>query len=320
MKKILLFMFLVLPFISQAQKIEENYNILIVPDLSNRIDPSIHKKPYTDTEIVSVILDIFAYTDQNGLPKGLYKSGNRNKNQKDRISVKAINNTSLFTDLNNSMIIDLGEFDKSQAQRIEFLNGNATYTINDAKKNFLNAYQKMNDIALKNQAGADMWQFLQNGVDKHDFKLTNPMKSKFIEDQSKNIFIIFTDGYIETGYCDTKKKSAPYLTNKMVNNFRNAFLNRTDKSLSMKEFFKKNGYGIEPVKNPVLADCKVIVAEMYDRSINANGIATKNPTDMEILKLFWSDFLEKSGCKDYHLVPIQNDLNRYKVLFEDYLQ
>jgi hypothetical protein len=43
---------------------------------------------------------------------------------------------------------------------------------------------------------------------------------------------------------------------------------------------------------------------MYDRSLSQGGNATVHPTDTEILKLFWSDWLEKSGVKRYELRPL----------------
>ena len=41
--------------------------------------------------------------------------------------------------------------------------------------------------------------------------------------------------------------------------------------------------------------------EMYDRSLSKTGSATKHPTDMEIMKVIWSDWMRSSGIKRFEL-------------------
>ena len=54
----------------------------------------------------------------------------------------------------------------------------------------------------------------------------------------------------------------------------------------------------------MLTDGCLLVLKMYDRSLSQGGNATVHSIDTEILKLFWSDWLEKSGVKRYQLRPL----------------
>ena len=46
--------------------------------------------------------------------------------------------------------------------------------------------------------------------------------------------------------------------------------------------------------------------ELSDRSVSKVGAATIHPTDMEIIKLFWSDWLKASKVKRFELKPCAN--------------
>lgn len=41
----------------------------------------------------------------------------------------------------------------------------------------------------------------------------------------------------------------------------------------------------------------VLVLEMIDRSLDKNGVAIQHPTDFEIMKIVWEDWLTRSGAE-----------------------
>ena len=82
----------------------------------------------------------------------------------------------------------------------------------------------------------------------------------------------------------------------------------------MKQFFKDRGYGITPVDNPLLSEVEILVLELDDRSKNANGNASSEISDDDIIKLFWTDWLKKSGVKKFELhstASSTSDINDY---------
>ena len=111
-----------------------------------------------------------------------------------------------------------------------------------------------------------------------------------------------TDGYIEAGIYG----KGVDLSQKTIKQFRNAFIKSGEPDI--KTFFdkNKNKYKIAPVNNPYLKNLEILVLELYDRSKTLGGAATVQPTDMEIIKLFWSDWLKNSKVKRFELHPIAN--------------
>ncbi len=59
--------------------------------------------------------------------------------------------------------------------------------------------------------------------------------------------------------------------------------------------------------------------ELYDRSLSGGGNATVHPTDKEIIHLFWSDWLEKSGVKKFKLVDVASSESEAEKAVLDFL-
>lgn len=99
--------------------ITEHFNMMIVPDLSNRIDMEEKSKPLSDLNIVEGIL--------NDIDPIYLKSDRRMMYQQDRYQV-GFTNQSLISKHNINMenlCIDFSRFDK-QRNRIEYLTGKNT--------------------------------------------------------------------------------------------------------------------------------------------------------------------------------------------------
>ncbi len=278
-----------------------HYNIVFAPDLSNRVNSKMHPRPLTDQKIVHTVL-------KNIYPTIL--NHQRSDNQLDKFSVSLVNNKLVNEyDIKKSLLsIDFGQFG-NQKNRIDYIKGRSEKSLEADIEHFEQEFARVNEIAAQHTFGADVWSYLNAGVDN---LVVQAEKDPIIfngttyRNQYRNLLILLTDGYIEAGIYD--KKGCPeanrcyYLSGDRVKQFRQAFQQSGEKDL--KTFFEQNNYGIVPVDNPYLKDIEILVLEMYDRSLSKGGSATVHPTDTEILKLFWSDWLEKSKVKRYELRPL----------------
>jgi hypothetical protein len=278
-----------------------HYNIVFAPDLSNRVNTKLHPRPLQDVQIVQSVLD-------NIYPAIL--NHQRSDNQLDRFSVSLVNKklVSEYGVKQSELQIDFGRF-KNQKERIDYIKGRSEQTLETDIQNFEQEFSRVSEIATQQTFGADVWSYLNSGVDQ---LVVQKEKEPIIfngttyRNEFRNVLILLTDGYIEAGIYDQKGCPQPnqcyYLSGDRVKQFRQAFKQSGEQD--MKAFFEKNNYGIVPVDNPLLQEVEILVLEMYDRSLSQGGNATVHPTDTEILKLFWSDWLEKSGVKRYELRPL----------------
>jgi hypothetical protein len=271
-----------------------HYNIIVAPDLSSRVNHSLYPKPLKDGEIVASLLRLMPT-----IAKLL-----RSENQKDKIQVSLINK-SLLNQYNidaSRLVVDLGVFGTRQKDRIEYLTGNTTgSTYDQDAAGFLSEYTRLCEQAEQDHHGADIWTYMHSGLDKlvvNTASETTKFMSTTYVNKFRNILIILTDGYIESGVykesgCPDSPNQCYYLSGSRIKEFRKAFLE--SKSGDLTEFFRKAQTCIIPVANPVMSHVEVLVLEMYDRSLTEAGAASVYPTDMDIMKLFWTDWLNRSG-------------------------
>lgn len=288
-----------------GSKFITHYNVVMLPDLSNRLKRS---AGFPDVEILRSLL-------QNIYPKiAKYK---RAVNQKDRYSV-VLSSKKLGTIYDadfSKMTIDLDAFGIDQKARIDYLTGNTTgRTLKKDKAAFVNEFMRMEKQAKPETDGADIWSFFNTGINQS--LVAVPEKAMFTyENQEfhtrfKNVLILFTDGYIEAAIYGTKGcegNHCQYLSGQLIKDFRQSFLRRADKTENLISFFTRNKYGITPVNNPYLKYFEVLVMEVDDRSLTNTGNATANPADYEIIKMFWEDWMKKSGVQHFELHPVSRD-------------
>lgn len=282
----------------------KHYNLIIAPDLSNRIDQKHSAKPVTDTAIIFSILNNI---DSDNKKKNLLQSFNRSEDQKDRFSFSFINKqliSTYNTDMGN-LSIDFSRFD-TQLARIEYVKGYKEESLGDDIHKFKTEIEHVYSKAERNYFGADIWSYFK-GLNSFDIlsktDTVTYLEKKYVNSY-KNILVLLTDGYIEAGLYGKKACSnnqCYYLSSGRIKAFRKAY---TDSGMgNMEEFFYKNEYGIIPINNPLLADLEVLVIEVKDRSIDPAGNATVFPTDFDIIKLFWTDWMEKSNVKKFSIKP-----------------
>lgn len=281
-----------------------DYNVLLVPDLSNRINPNIHPKPVNDTTILFNILDnVVTLIDLN----------NRSVNQKDIYKLDFINQKILNNNVCDAkeLVIDLNKFGNDLSGASEYLRTGIKSDVSAFKSNIKSIY----DYSLKNTAGADLWNYFNENISK-SLKKTTPIEIKS-EDrtsdesiffkQYKNVVVIFTDGYIE----NANKTKGYNLDPSLIEKIRKDYLASGNKNL--KEYITSNPEYLLHNTTNSLEGTNILILETIDRSLNKNGVALKQPTDFQIMKILWEQWLTDSGADK---VEVHQTVHKKEEAFE----
>lgn len=276
---------------SVQTKVNYGHNIIVLVDFSNRIKDT---KPVADSQIIGVIMSRLKSLFQSSIDKGIY----------DKLIITSVNTNDLMRcNISSSdLAIDLTKF-KTSTERSDYLYHNTG--INSFSHDSLKIISSFSNLSqcltsYDRQLPADICYSFQE-------LLTSPMidtsSREYVYEEInfvnkyKNYVILITDGYIEAGrYSDdpdmVKNNKYRFLSRALIDKFRDDF--HSSGKNDFEKFFKDNDYGIIPIKNEYLQDCKFLALEFFDRSL-INGRSSKNPTDIEIMKLFWNDWLVQSG-------------------------
>ena len=289
-----------------SPQINYGHNIIVAIDMSNRI---LKRRRYEDPTIIKLITDNLKPAFQKSIDLGI----------NGKFYLTTINDDDFKNESYSDSVfkIDLNRFKTNAVERSNYLYHNddsvnsLRHDVNRLNVTFEKFYQ---DRKQYKQLPADMWYFFRD-------KLTYPVldtasfnyryNNASFTTKYKNYIIVLTDGYIEAGRYGKDpdmryKNQLRFFDYQIIDEFRNRFNNSN--STSMERYFKDEDYGILPVNNLLLKDSKVLVLELFDRSI-INGVASKSPKDMEVIKLFWSDWLRKSGCAESNIVLKENMSN-----------
>ncbi len=278
-----------------------DYNVLIVPDLSNRINPEIHPKPLNDTLLINTIAD---HIDN------LLKIKSRQMNQLDIYKFDFINRGILNQHIANTedLEINFRKF-KDQVQKASH------YKKHDLKPDiasFKNNIAKVYDYSLAHSAGSDVWNYfnqnIKNSMINEPDKKVEIAKDEFVITGTRNIAVLFTDGYIESA----NNSSGLRLDQDLIKKIRKEFV--SSGSVDLEKFIlSKPEYLIR--KTSDLNQLNVIVFEMVDRSLDKNGVTTVQPTDFEIMKIIWKKWLKDSGAAQVEIYPaLTNKTEAYEAL------
>ncbi len=288
-----------------------HFNITFAPDLSNRVNPNLYKRPLNDVDILRII------TNDLYPPILRYR---RSENQKDKLLIDFINKGLInqYQVNTDKLLIDFGKF-KNQNERINYIMArpSATRTLKQDETAMVTEFNHINNKAASQNFGADIWTYFNQGIDD---RIVLPEEQPINDEGEtyvnayRNILILTTDGYIEAGIYDKGFD----LSKKRIDNFRTAFL--TSGQTDINAFFKKNKqFRINPIHNDHLKNLEVLVMELYDRSLSKAGSATVQPTDMEIMKLFWTDWLQQSKVKRFELHPCANSKDEAEKVIVNFL-
>src|SRR5690606_1130063 len=167
-----------------------DYNVLFVPDLSNRINPNIHPKPVNDTLMLSNILDnlitLIDLKNRKTNQSDIYKFDFINKN--------ILNNNNVCSP--NELEINLSRFQGNLVGASNYLRDSIDNDINLFKKNVKNIY----DYSLNNIAGADLWNYFNETmhnslINKPAINITSDERTEdepLLFKRVKNVVVLFT--------------------------------------------------------------------------------------------------------------------------------
>lgn len=302
-----------------------HYNITIAPDLSNRLSLKLYPKPVSDTATISALIDDF-YPNIATYNVSKHAAGSRKTNQRDILRLNFINEK-FITDNNlntSDMEINLKQFE-TQIERVKYLTNKSDKTLREDQTKFKRSVSRAVELAEQTPGGADIWSYLNNGINSiqvdTQINVVNIDQNTAKHDYACNVLILLTDGYIEAGmknHSNCVGNKCHFLYAETIERFRKAF--KASGMTDMQAFFQQEGYGIVPVNNPLLKNLHVLVLELYDRSKSKHGSVMAHPSDLEILKLFWSDWLTQSGVKSYQLHPIASSREEAYGVIKSYLE
>jgi hypothetical protein len=266
-----------------------DFNIKVTPDLSNRIINKNYIKP--DEFIIQQFIDLL-YPDIINDDKKI--------NQYDVFTLDFISKMDIKGEI-KPVTIDLKRFGKDQQKRNEYIGyKNDTSGFEKDKLLFVNtASEQAKEVNTNNDHGADIYEYLKDlnsiEIDTSSQEIVGT-DGQVIHNITKNVIILLTDGYIETSTGNNNAKMSNSLSENKIQSFRKDYL-KNGKGMTVREFFRKNGYGITPINNDFLKQTRILVLQLFDRGETAGGNKNGSLTDLEIIKLFWKDWFIESGLK-----------------------
>lgn len=284
------------PASKPSEVLINSYNVLLVPDLSNRINPQIHPKPVHDTILLNSFVDNI---------RQFLTIGNRKMNQNDVFTIDFMNRGVLSSGIVNAkdMQISFDKFGNRQRDRSDYIRVQLVNDQGKLKRELAALYK----YSLKNNSGSDIWTYFDQTI--HESLIDRPIKVEKISPTTttrvimKNMAIILTDGYIEN-----KNQTPGYSLRYSVIDKARIDYNKTGGSID--QFIAKNPqYQIKPTSTS-LKGLSVMVVEFTDRSRNPQGVAMKHPNDYQIMRAIWKKWLLDSGadaCEVYEAVKQPNE-------------
>lgn len=247
---------------SGFKKNNENLNINILLDLSDRINPNTNPNQTMDyfKRDIGYIKSI-----SESFQCHIANKKTRKINDNIKIFFEPESNIPELNTISTSLNLKFNK-DNSTIEKINSVNRIYEKNINDIYN--IATQQKKYD-------GSNIWGFFKNKV------------NDYIKNDHKNILIILTDGYLydkSNKGLKSAKKSANFTSN-TINSFG---LNNSN----WKSILTKNNIGILPA-NENLENLEVLVIGLNPNKRN------KNPYELEILKFLWKNWFKDMGITKY---------------------
>ncbi|WP_298328432.1 hypothetical protein [uncultured Dokdonia sp.] len=149
--------------------------------------------------------------------------------------------------------------------------------LNDLENAYSTSSAEIYKLAIEDNkyVGSDIWGFFKNKV-----------KDYCIEEDHRNILVVLTDGYnYHEAYKRTEGNRTTFITPQTIRDFK---LNKPD----WEDRYVENEYGFIPAARG-LENLEVLVL-----GINPDP---KNPYEGDVIKTYWSDWLESMDVKRYSI-------------------
>ena len=266
-------------------------NIIILSDLSDRIQPTINgnienqQYPPKDTNEIDKILKFF----NNECVKPGEKIGD-----KSCISFSTFSDDSIAC-IDIDKIKDLGAKQQFINSTGKYQNNGLKYEVDIFKKKVQNAYANIN----KRKKGFDLITILidkikNKSIIKKNTILTNGIDSTFIN--YDNHIYIFTDGYLE--YKGKKSNNQFYFGNPEIDKIRQyCQIKKVDIATALKE---NSSLCLPKVTNDINQFINLHILETHERDFNMKDGRPNNKVglrDNEILEAVWKKWARESGFK-----------------------
>lgn len=251
----------------------KNLNLTILLDLSDRISNKKNPDQYKkDIIFINNVLDAFkSYLNKKGVVES---------EDKIKLIFYPVSMDDLYQEVADSLSVDFS--------KLEFVDRKKTYENISAIYN--RQLQKLYSIAsnAKIYTGSDLFNYFKHRIVDDCISTAS---------NYTNLLVILTDGYIyekNSMYQEGNKFSYLVPEAQHVKIFR--------KLSKWEEHFEKNNYGLIPLEND-LSSLNVLIGEIHP--------IENSPKDFDILKKYWSDWLESQKVKKFKIIKTDiNTLNR----------
>lgn len=246
----------------------ESLNIIVVPDLSNRIIDDVNnpKQIESDKAILANIWETF------------YERTSLKMNSKDRLIIDVTDDGQAkgeFRNFADSLIFDLSKSHKGRINK---------FYLDKKGKAFQTYTDSLYNLAKNTPLGANYWDYFETSLSRH-------IQKPNIFNRYKNILIIISDGYLEA---QTKEKTGrAYYTG--------TYAERKAKCESEGRNYKKH---IDPIGDCSIhfPDLEVLVVEVSTRK-KGSKVEKNDPgttCDYSILKNQWQNWFALLEIKNSH--------------------
>ena len=285
----------------------KDYNIIIAPDLSNRINMELYPKPIHDTVLLS---DLISHSSD------LLTLNTRRSGQSDIYKIDFINrgilNSSSFDP--KKMTIDFNRFDNNQMDRVKYIR----HGLKSDEQQFSNEVKRVYDYSLKNQTGADVWNYfnvtVKTSLVDASSKRIQSESDILVDKKNNNVVLLLTDGYLESANGGKGYRLGPELIAKIRKEFK-----ASGKS-DLATFIKSDpSYAINKTDFN-LKDVNIFIGELVDRSLDKYGVAKEQPTDFQIVKVVWEKWLKDSGSPNVKVIQAVNTKQEFYQEFQQFLK
>ncbi len=275
-------------------------------NLENRKNPTISKKKKTGDLNISFLLDLSDRIDPEKYPNETMEFYMRDAAYMQSVSeaFDAHLRTKKVRQMNDKMQVFFDPAPKNQ--NINSISNDLKYEVyrntaslellEEIKTTYATKPLEIYKLAIDDSkyVGSDTWKFFKNKV-----------KDYCIDDAYRNILVVITDGYIY--HKDSKIKDGnktTYLTPQTIRSFG---LNKSE----WKDIMLEDEYGFIPATTD-LENLEVLVL-----GINPDP---KNPYEGDIIRAYWSEWLEAMGVKRYSIKNADLPSNMDGIIKEFILQ
>lgn len=266
-------------------------NIIILSDLSDRIEPTINgnipnqQYPSKDINEIDKILKFF----NDECVKPGEKIGDKSS-----ISFSTFSDESI-TCIDIDKIKDLGAKQQFINSTGKYQNNGLEYEVSIFKQKVQNAYDSIRNKGL-DLISVTIDKIENKSIIKKNTVLTNGIDSTFIN--YDNHIYIFTDGYLE--YKGKKSNSQFYFGNQEIDKIRQyCNINKVDIVTALKD---NSSLCLPAVKNDKNQFINLHILETHERDKNTKLQRYNNPTrlrDNEILEAVWRKWAAESNFKSF---------------------